>query len=64
MGENIPNYNIMNSFCLKNGHSIPKWGKITTALSNGHKIFQMTIKYTNIFHSKALLNLPQLGFLV
>jgi hypothetical protein len=26
--------------------------------------FQMTIKYTNIFHSKALQNLLKLGFLV
>jgi hypothetical protein len=27
-------------------------------------MFQMVIKYTNIFHSKALQNLPKLGFLV
>jgi hypothetical protein len=27
-------------------------------------IFQMVIKYTNFFHSKALQNLPKLGFLV
>jgi hypothetical protein len=26
------------------------------------KIFQMIMKYTNIFHSKALQNLPNLGF--
>jgi hypothetical protein len=27
-------------------------------------IFQMNIKYSNLFHSKALPNLPKLGFLV
>jgi hypothetical protein len=27
-------------------------------------IFQMGMKYTNIFHSKALQNLPKVGFLV
>jgi hypothetical protein len=31
---------------------------------NEHKIFQMAIKYINIFQSKALENLPKLGFLV
>jgi hypothetical protein len=31
--------------------------KITTKLPNGRNIFQMGIKYTNIFHSKALQNL-------
>jgi hypothetical protein len=35
---------------------------------NGHKIylkiFQMAIKYINIFQSSALKNLPKLGFLV
>jgi hypothetical protein len=31
---------------------------------SGHNIFQMGIKYANIFHSKALQNLPKLGFLV
>jgi hypothetical protein len=39
--------------------------QITTTLPNGHKIyqiFQMNIKYTSIFHSKALQNLPKLGF--
>jgi hypothetical protein len=33
-------------------------------MTHGHKIFQMTIKYTNIFHYKALQNLPKLGFWV
>jgi hypothetical protein len=28
------------------------------------KIYQMTIKYTNIFHCKSFRNLPKLGFLV
>jgi hypothetical protein len=46
--ENIPNY-----------HNITKWPKYIT---NGCKIFQMTVKYTSIFHSKALKNLPKLGF--
>jgi hypothetical protein len=32
--------------------------------SNGLKIFQINIKYDNIFHSKALQNVPKLGFLV
>jgi hypothetical protein len=56
-------------------HNIPKRGKIyqiTTTLPNGHKIgmpddriiFQMTTKYTSIFHSKALQNLPKFEFLV
>jgi hypothetical protein len=56
-------------------HNIPKGGKIyqiITTSPNGHniyipndrKIFQVTIKYTIIFHSKALKNLPKLGFLV
>jgi hypothetical protein len=53
---------------------IPKQGKkyqITTKytkwpldISNGRKIDQMVIKYTKIFHSKTLQNLPKLGFLV
>jgi hypothetical protein len=45
--------------------------QITTKLPNGHKIyqnglkiFQLAIKYTNIFHTKALQNLSNLGFLV
>jgi hypothetical protein len=56
-------------------HNIPKRGKIyqiTATLPNGHKIYQMTvcktlqitIKYTSIFYSKVLQNLPKLGFLV
>jgi hypothetical protein len=37
---------------------------MTTNYTNGHKIFQMVMKYTNIYHSKALQNVPKLGFLV
>jgi hypothetical protein len=29
-------------------------------MPNGRKIFQMVIKYSNIFHSKAIQNLPKL----
>jgi hypothetical protein len=53
-------------------HSIPKRENIyqvTTKLPNGHKENQMAVKFynqkrTNILHSKALQNLPELGFLV
>jgi hypothetical protein len=31
-------------------------------MPNGHKIFKMIKKYSNIFHSKAHQNLPKLGF--
>jgi hypothetical protein len=46
---------------LPNYHNITKWPQ---NISHGRKIFQMTIKYTNIFNSKALQNLPKLEFLV
>jgi hypothetical protein len=36
--------------------------QIATKLPNGLNIFQMVIKYTNLFHSKALQNLPKLDF--
>jgi hypothetical protein len=42
-------------------HNIPKPRKI---YQNGRTVYQMTIQYTNIFHSKALQNLRKLGFLV
>jgi hypothetical protein len=48
-------------------HNVPKTGKmyqITSTLTNGHKIYQMTLKCTNIFHSKGLHNLPKFGILV
>jgi hypothetical protein len=38
--------------------------KLPYIMPNGLKIFQMIIKYNNIFHSKALQNLPKLGVLV
>jgi hypothetical protein len=31
---------------------------------NGRHIFQMVKDYTNLFYSKALQNLPNLGFLI
>jgi hypothetical protein len=37
---------------------------ITATSPNGFKIFQMTIKYTSIFHYKSLQNLTILVFLV
>jgi hypothetical protein len=37
--------------------------KIYHNIPNDLKIFQMTIKYTSIFHSKALQNWSKLGFL-
>jgi hypothetical protein len=55
------------------GHNKPKQGyiyQIATKLPDGHKtpngnkIDQTAIKFTNIFHCKALQNLPKLGFLV
>jgi hypothetical protein len=49
-GKNIPNY-----------HIITKWPQ---NISDGRKIDQIVIKYTKIFHSKTLQNLPKLGFLV
>jgi hypothetical protein len=36
--------------------------KLPYIMPNGHKIFQMIIKYNNIFHSKALQDLPKLFF--
>jgi hypothetical protein len=30
-------------------------------IPNGRKIFQIVMKYTNIYHSKALQNLPKFG---
>jgi hypothetical protein len=53
----------------QNGKNIPNDRKpykttINYSILNDSKLFQMAIKYTNIFHSKALHNLPKLGFLV
>jgi hypothetical protein len=49
--ENIPNY-------------ILQHYQMAIKIPNGCKIFQMTIKYTSIFHSKAFQNLPRLEILV
>jgi hypothetical protein len=38
--------------------------KLPYIVPNGYNILQMIIKYNNIFHSKAIQNLPKLGFLV
>jgi hypothetical protein len=55
-------------------YNIPKWERIYQItrkytkwpenMANGRKIYQMDIKYTNIFYSKTLQNLPKFGFLV
>jgi hypothetical protein len=44
----------------KTGKNVPNAHKISQIC----KIFQMVKKYIHIFQSKALLNLPKLGFLV
>jgi hypothetical protein len=41
-----------------------KWTKWSQNIPNVYKILQIAIEYINIFQSKALLNLPKLGFLV
>jgi hypothetical protein len=51
----------------QHGGNVPKYHKIyqmAVNSSNGRKIDQMSIKYTNIFHCQALQNLPELGSLV
>jgi hypothetical protein len=45
----------------KTGEKCAKW---SLNFPNGRKISQMVAKYVNIFHSKALQNLPKLVFLV
>jgi hypothetical protein len=50
MGKNMPNDYKIYPLAIK--------------IPNGRKIFKMAIKYTNIFCSKALQNIPELGFLV
>jgi hypothetical protein len=49
-GKNVPNHHQMYQMVIKS--------------PNVCKIFQMAIKYVNIFPSKALKNLPKVGFLV
>jgi hypothetical protein len=41
-----------------------KYTKVQKHIPNGRKIDQIVIKYCNIFHCKALHNLPTLGFWV
>jgi hypothetical protein len=41
-----------------------KYTKWPHNIPNGRKIYQMAIKYTNIFYGKTLQNLTKLGFLV
>jgi hypothetical protein len=41
-----------------------KYTKLAQNISNGRKIGQMSIKYTNTLHCKTLLNLPKFRFLV
>jgi hypothetical protein len=50
--------------CHKMYQMTEKYSKWPNNIPNDHTIFQMTIQYTSIFHSKALQNLPKLGFLV
>jgi hypothetical protein len=42
----------------------PHYTKRPYIIQNGHKLYQMVVKYTSIFHSKGLQNIPTLGFLV
>jgi hypothetical protein len=42
----------------KRSQTIPKGHKL--CIPNGRKIFQMTIKYNNILHSKAITNFSQI----
>jgi hypothetical protein len=59
LGPNIPK----REKYTKSPQTIPNGHKL--GIPNGRKIFQMVIKYTNIFHhSKAFQNLPKVGFLV
>jgi hypothetical protein len=41
---------------------LPQHYQMIKNIPNSRKIFQMTIKYTNVFHFKAPQNLPKLGF--
>jgi hypothetical protein len=40
-------------------YNITKWPE---NIPKGRKIFHVTIKYTNLFHSEALRHLPKFGF--
>jgi hypothetical protein len=55
-------YNIPKAGCnVPNDHKIYQMDITSTKCS---KVFQMAIKYSKIFSSKALKNLPKLGFLM
>jgi hypothetical protein len=51
-------------FFLVHDTKTEKCTKLTENVPIGHKISLMAIKYINIFQYKALLNIPQLRFLV
>jgi hypothetical protein len=40
------------------------YAKLSQTIPNGSKMLLKAIKYTNIYHSKALENKTKLGFLV
>jgi hypothetical protein len=54
-GKNIPNDHKIYQMAIQ----FNKW-----PLKYGRKLSQMVLKYTSISHSKALQNIPKLGFLV
>jgi hypothetical protein len=58
MGAGLPDFSWYNK-----PQNMEKYTKWTYNIPNGHKIYQMVIKYTNIFFCKALQNLPKVGFL-
>jgi hypothetical protein len=65
--QNRPQEPILPGLPDFSGHNIPnRWKiyKIATKLQTRHKIHQLATEYPNLFHSKALQNLPKLGFLV
>jgi hypothetical protein len=49
-GSGLPEFFLVRTY--QNEKNIP----------NDHEYFQMAVKYTNIFHFKALQNMPKLGF--
>jgi hypothetical protein len=57
LGKNTPNDHKLYQTAI----NYTKW---QLNIPNGRKIFQMVIEYTNLCHSKALQNLPKVGFLV
>jgi hypothetical protein len=53
--QTIPNGHILYQMVINNT-------KRPYIISNGHKLYQTAVKFTNIFHYKALQNIPKLGF--